>query len=128
MKAIRPPLRQLPSRDLMTEPDVGLAYESLDKCGRALKRLSDNCCEPGRSPRMKRLAETLEETRTSLREAGSQGEFAVAAIEKMEDAGTQLGSLQVGCCALSRMPLYAEMLEELTKAQRAVTKAYGLGH
>jgi hypothetical protein len=54
--------------------------------------------------------------------------IARSALDVLENAGAQIGHLQVGCCALDRMPLYAEMLVELTKAQRAVTKTQGLGH
>ena len=109
-------------------PDLTTAYESLDKCATALDRLRDSCCEPGRSPRMKQLEETLELTRSILFGAGDDFSAARTAIAEMGDAGAQLGWLQVGCCAPNRMPLYAEMLEELTKAQRTVTTAYQLGH
>lgn len=77
---------------------------------------------------MKRLEETLAVTRSALERAGHNPSAAEAAIAEMEDAGSQVGRLQVGCCAPSRMPLYAEMLEELTKAQRTVTNAHQLGH
>ncbi|MEA1903579.1 MAG: hypothetical protein U9N56_08650 [Actinomycetota bacterium] len=103
------------------------AFEALDKCDKALQKLSDSCCEPGRSPRMAGLAETLNRGRERLRvadDASDPGQI----IAEFEDAGAQIGHLQITCCALNRMPLYADMLGELTKAQRAVTKTYQLGH
>ena len=39
--------------------------------------------------------------------------------ELLEDAGSQVGSLQVGCCAPGRLPLYADVLEALTRARLA---------
>ncbi len=46
----------------------------------------------------------------------------------LEDAGAQVGRLQVGCCAPNRIPLYARVLEGLTTAQLAVNQALGEGH
>ncbi len=100
---------------------------ALNKCDSALQKLEASCCEPGRSPRMASLAETLGAARLSLSHIVDE-DTARLAIDLLENAGAQIGHLQIGCCALDRMPLYAEMLVELTKAQRAVTKARDLGH
>lgn len=106
---------------------VSEAIEALDQCDAALAKLSESCCEPGRSPRMSRLGETLKGARSQLTESDSPSE-AIEVIARLADAGAQLGGLQVECCAPSRMPLYAGMLEHLMVAQRAVTKAYALSH
>ena len=73
---------------------------------------------------MAKLGNTLTEARIKLRAATiDQESGAAAAIETLEEAGAQVGHLQVTCCAPSRMPLYAEILENLTVAQRTVKKA-----
>lgn len=112
----------------MSDHDLSPAFEALDRCDAVLEDLSGRCCEPGRSPRMERLGETLGAGRSKLRAAGDDSQDAEAIITELEDAGAQLGWLQVGCCAPDRMPLYAEMLTELMKAQRAITREYQLGH
>ena len=76
---------------------------------------------------MASLAETLDSARLSLSHIVDD-DAARLAIDLLENAGAQIGQLQIGCCALDRMPLYAEMLVELTKAQIVVTKTRELGH
>ncbi len=76
---------------------------------------------------MASLAETFDSARLSLSHIVDD-DSARLAIDLLENAGSQIGHLQIGCCALDRMPLYAEMLVELTKAQRAVTRTRDLGH
>jgi hypothetical protein len=76
---------------------------------------------------MASLAGTLNNARGLIAQVVDDATASLA-IDRLEDAGAQIGNLQVGCCALDRMPLYAEMLVELTKAQRAITKTQGLGH
>lgn len=49
-------------------------------------------------------------------------------LARLEDIGSQIGSLQVGCCAPVRMPLYAEALEHLNRIQLDVTKTLGRSH
>lgn len=112
----------------MSSRDLSPAFEALDRCDTALKELSDQCCEPGRSPRMERLGETLTRGRSGLELIGEDSDKAGTVIAELEDAGAQLGWLQVGCCAPSRMPLYAAMLTDLMKAQRAITREHQLGH
>lgn len=70
---------------------------------------------------MASLAETLNGARLSLSDVVDDA-TATATLDLLEDAGAQIGDLQVGCCTLKRMPLYAEMLTELTRAQITVTK------
>ena len=49
-------------------------------------------------------------------------------IGHIEDAGAQIGWLQVGCCAPNRLPLYHTLLEGLTATQRSAKNAVGAGH
>ena len=56
---------------------------------------------------------------STIRSALGSASDAVALVELLEDAGAQVGRLQVGCCALARLPLYAELLEALTRARLA---------
>jgi len=104
------------------------AFDALDSCEAALAELDARCCEPGRSPSMKALAETLTVARRGLdQDAGNQA-IADAVIAQLEDAGAQVGRLQVGCCAPGRLPLYADLLEGLTTAQLTINSAAGRGH
>lgn len=76
---------------------------------------------------MMALSETLAEARKRSKHVTNSAE-ARYAVEILASAGAQVGELQVECCAMSRMPLYAEILVELTKAQRALTRQHKLGH
>ena len=104
------------------------ALGALDVGVVALEKLEMECCEPGRSPSMLRLAETLAAARAAIGEIGQEESKAIAAIALLEDAGAQVGRLQVGCCAPNRMPLYAELLEALMMAQRRITGSLRLDH
>ena len=77
---------------------------------------------------MKRLASTLSDARQSVAEVSTDDQRAAAAIKALEDAGAQVGRLQVGCCAPDRLPLYVELLQGLTVAQLEVNGSFGLGH
>ena len=112
------------TRNDALEPAFKALYDTDD----ALRQLDATCCEPGRSPRMKALAETLAEARAQLDGMGHDPAVAEAALDHLEDAGAQIGRLQVGCCAPNRMPLYARQLENLTTAQRTINGALGRGH
>jgi hypothetical protein len=109
-------------------PTLEPAFAALDDCDAALIKLDKMCCDPGRSPRMKRLAMTLAEARSALTGLANGSSGGPVTVSHLEDAGSQLGSLQVGCCAPSRMPLYARMLENLTDIQRSVASHQGTGH
>ncbi len=104
------------------------AFAALDDCDVALAKLDKMCCDPGRSPRMQHLGTTLAAARSAVEEISGGLRDSAGALEHLEDAGGQLGSLQVGCCAPSRMPLYARMLEDLTTIQLAINQAQGTGH
>ncbi len=104
------------------------ALSALDNCDEVLRKLELRCCEPGRSPSMKRLGETLSDARADVASVKAEPETATTAIEHLEDAGAQVGRLQVGCCAPNRLPLYVELLEGLTTAQLEVNRSLGEGH
>jgi hypothetical protein len=111
-------------------PDSPLvaAVASLDDCDAALRKLDAGCCEPGRSPRMAALAETLQAARTALTRFGGGEEELGALVAHLEDAGAQVGRLQVGCCTPKRLPLYERILEGLTTVQLTASRAAGAGH
>lgn len=75
---------------------------------------------------MKALGETLTRARTQL--ATAEHDDGAGAMAQLEDAGAQVGRLQVGCCAPSRLPFYAQILEGLTRAQLALNTALGRSH
>ena len=77
---------------------------------------------------MKRLGETLAEARRDIATVKVDPGTATAAIEYLEDAGAQVGRLQVGCCAPNRLPLYVDLLEGLTTAQLEVNRSLGQSH
>ncbi|MEA2001311.1 MAG: hypothetical protein U9N84_05420 [Actinomycetota bacterium] len=77
---------------------------------------------------MKTLGETLAHARNGLGQAGVDSTLADAVLASLEDAGAQVGSLQVGCCAPDRLPLYVTFLEGLTTAQLSVNRELGRGH
>lgn len=107
--------------------DLDAARTALDDFEVALTRLDAGCCDPGRSPRMRALAESLAASRRALA-AVDDAASAEAMIGGLEDMGAQIGRLQVGCCTEKRLPLYARMLDDLTDAQLAVNRAVGTGH
>ena len=104
------------------------AFEALDQAGEAVRELHEGCCQPLRSPRMERLAATIESARGRLGEIGEDPEIASEVVEILHDAGGQLGYLQVACCAPARMKLYATKLENLSKTQRLIKRTFDLEH
>lgn len=108
--------------------EIPLAAEALADFEVALAKLDAGCCDAGRSPRMKALATALAAVRGEIQRVESDPGAAPAAIVSLEEIGGQIGRLQVGCCTEKRMPLYARMLEDLTDAQLAISRAVGTGH
>ena len=92
-------------------------FDRLANAEEALRKLSALCCEPGRSPRMAALNEPLSAVRSDLDNLGMDVKTAESLMLRLEDAGAQIGSLQIGCCAQTRLPLYAQMLSDLTSIQ-----------
>lgn len=105
------------------------ALAALDAAGYILERLEAGCCIPDqRSPRMHALALTMDGVRSSLVGLPAEAGSAADATLLLEDAGAQVGGLQIACCAPKRIPLYAEMLQRLTEARMAVDAATGGMH
>ena len=111
----------------MTDEPLTSALAALDQCESAVRRLHKMCCEPDRSPRLAGIESELAEARSSL--------LGVPADSSLEDVlltltaiGSQVGTLQVECCAPARMPLYAETLENLTATQWSINQQLGRGH
>lgn len=73
---------------------------------------------------MKALGETLAMAKSGLADTDA----AEVTLTHLEDAGAQIGRLQVGCCAPARLPLYASFLEGLMEAQRSIKAELGEGH
>jgi hypothetical protein len=112
----------------MAAPTLAPAFAALDDCDTALSRLDAGCCEPGRSPQMRALADALGQARVGLDHLGDEPGAADAVLAHLEDAGAQVGRLQVGCCTPKRLPLYTRILKGLTTAQLSVSQAAGRGH
>lgn len=112
----------------MPTPELAAAYAALDRADEAIDKLHRACCEPGRSPRMESLAATVRDVRSHMATIGGDPGRADAVITMLENAGATLGTLQVGCCAPGRMPLYATTLESLMTVQRSVNASLGRGH
>lgn len=104
------------------------AIAALDDGDAAVEKLHASCCDPGRSPRMIEVEETLARARAALDLVGDEPGTATAALHELEEAGALVGRLQVLCCTPKRMPLYARILEDLTAAQLAIAEAVGTGH
>lgn len=104
------------------------AFASLDIADEAVRELHENCCQPLKSPRMERLTSTLTAARAQLADAAHDAEVAGEVVAILQDAGAQLGHLQVDCCAPARMKLYATTLENLSKIQRLLKRTFELEH
>ncbi|HUG32889.1 MAG TPA: hypothetical protein VMM14_08350 [Acidimicrobiia bacterium] len=102
------------------------ARSVLDECAAVVGRLHKMCCEPDRSPRMRAIEDSLMAARREI--ASGDPELLDRALGRLEGVGASLGSLQVGCCAPVRMPLYAEALEHLNRIQLAVSAGLGRSH
>jgi hypothetical protein len=85
--------------------DSRTALEALDECEKVVSRLEKMRCALGRSPQMKQLAGTLAVARAEIAEPRGDGIDVDSVVRVLESAGSQLGRLQVGCCAPARMPL-----------------------
>lgn len=96
--------------------DVTSAASAVADSAAVVHRLHATCCEPGRSPRMERLSETLTVLERSLTEGGPVDDT----MSALADAGAQVGWLQVACCSEKRMPLYEEVQQHLARVYRAL--------
>jgi hypothetical protein len=69
----------------------------------------------------------LAEARTRLSDRPADGTLEEVLL-LLTAIGSQVGGLQVECCAPARMPLYAETLENLTTTQWSINKHLGREH
>ena len=72
---------------------------------------------------MAALAEKLAQVRTNLTDV-TAGDV----VAHLEDAGAQVGRLQVGCCAPNRLKYYTQILKDLTAIQLDVSAALDRDH
>jgi hypothetical protein len=77
---------------------------------------------------MAALREAITEIRKTLPAAMGDRHATSRLLGNLEETGAQIGRLQIGCCAPARLPLYAQMLEDLTTIQRELNRAIGEGH
>ncbi len=112
----------------MTDHEFTSAFASLDEADEAVKQLHEKCCQPLRSPRMEALTETLGAVRMRLDNLDTGATTATDVIDAIESAGSQIGELQVTCCAPARNVLYSSTLESLAEVQRLLTRWFGLEH
>ena len=105
----------------MNDP-VPSSLDELAAATAALDELDARCCDPGRSPQMIALREQLDQVRKLLPAASSDASAAGATLAVLEEAGAMVGALQIGCCAPNRLPLYARMLDRLTKIQIEINR------
>lgn len=108
--------------------DLSRFTPALEAAEDAVRELHEGCCQPLRSPRMEHLARTIGSARDRLGQMRDDPEIALQVVGILQDAGAQLGYLQVACCAPDRMKLYSTTLESLSKTQRLITRTFGLDH
>lgn len=100
----------------------------LEQAEEVVRELHAGCCQPLRSPRMEALSDTLRRARRALGELDGDTDAASEVIAILEEAGAQLGFLQVACCSPARIGLYTNALDRLGKTQRLITRTLGLDH
>jgi hypothetical protein len=112
----------------MSPDGLAAAFVALDAADSAVVELHEGCCQPLRSPRIEALAATLARARAALGAIDGDGRRAIRVIDVLEDAGAQLGHLQVACCTPARMKLYSDTLASLSRVQRTLTREFDLEH
>lgn len=110
------------------DPLLAAGIEELQRARELAEELHAGCCEPLRSPRMKALAATLEAAHTAVSGLDQNPATAEHVVTLFEDAGAQLGYLQVACCTPARTKLYSESLRCLGRTQRLIKRSLDLGH
>lgn len=68
------------------------------------------------------LSNTLLAAYTALDQLEGDNANAQSVVDLLEDAGSQLGHLQVACCSPARTKLYSESLERLGRTQRLIKR------
>lgn len=109
-------------------PSLQPVLDLLAECREPLDKLERLCCEPGRSPAMAELRRTIEAVRSGVTSLTPGFGAIDEVMADLEDAGAQIGRLQVGCCTPARMKFYSGLLDSLTKVQIEVNAAAGRRH
>ena len=112
----------------MSVDSLAATRQALADCDAVVDRLHKMCCEPDRSPRMFEIKETIASIRVDLDTSSDDAEAIDRALSSLQDVGSQIGWLQVGCCATARMPLYADALNHLSTAQLTINESVGRAH
>lgn len=100
------------------------AHDALDQADKTVRLLYDGCCDEVRAIRIDAVADTLRMARSRLDRIHNDNDGGRDVISALEDAGAQLGGLQIGCCVLGRSQLYAKALESLAKAQLGISRSF----
>ena len=108
--------------------DTPAPVELIDDAEDTLSRLERMCCAPDRSPQMAAIGDSLTSIRSAVSALDGSEDAVTTLIARLESTGSQIGTLQVGCCAPARMPLYSKLLTSLTEIQRAAKAQIGQGH
>jgi hypothetical protein len=77
---------------------------------------------------MEALSATLQTAHAALSELERDPAGAVHVVTLLEDAGAQLGYLQVACCTPARTKLYSESLRCLGRTQRLIKRSLDIEH
>lgn len=77
---------------------------------------------------MEALSATLRKAHEGLADLDGEIEAGGHVVGLLEDAGAQLGYLQVACCSPARVKLYTEALERLGRIQRLISRVLDLEH
>lgn len=110
------------------QPRFAYALAELTRAEQVVDELHAGCCDPLRSPRMETLASTIQGASKAVLDLDDDVEEADRVVVMLEDAGAQLGHLQVACCTPARTKLYTEALERLARSQRLVKRALDMDH
>ncbi len=112
----------------MTDDPIDAARAGLTECEAIVDRLHKMCCAPRRSPSIIAIKESIASARHDLEGHAPDADAVDSSIATVTDIGSEIGRLQVGCCAPARMPLYADALTHLTTVQRSLKRSIGRGH
>lgn len=110
------------------DPQFAAGIAELQRARELADELHAGCCQPLRSPRMEALSATLQTAHAALSELERDPAGAEHVVTLLEDAGAQLGYLQVACCTPARTKLYSESLRCLGRTQRLIKRSLDIEH
>jgi len=112
----------------MKDDPIDSARAALTECEAIVDRLHKMCCAPRRSPSIIAIKESIASARHDLEGHAPDADAVDSSIATVTDIGSEIGRLQIGCCAPARMPLYADALTHLMTVQRSLKRSIGRGH